>query len=97
MKDPRQIASKFKHAADFGVTGNYNRANGAKFEAAIDAHVARPGIRVIPGTYRHSQRVIHYVDPASGLDVMTDSGANFVSGWKLNPTQLQNVLKNGSL
>jgi hypothetical protein len=31
----RQIQKKFKHAADFGISGNYNLPTAAAFAAAI--------------------------------------------------------------
>lgn len=30
----RQLQAKFKYAADFGVIGNYNKANASKFSSA---------------------------------------------------------------
>jgi len=32
----RQLQKKFKHASDFGVTGNYSPTNAAKFQTAIE-------------------------------------------------------------
>jgi hypothetical protein len=31
LRSPSQVQSKFKHAADFGVRGNYSKANAAGF------------------------------------------------------------------
>jgi len=90
------LQSKFKHAKDFGVTGNYSKANGVAFSKAIHQHINSPGVRTIQGTY-HKQPVAHYLDPSSGLNVMADPAGNFISGWKLNPAQLQNVLTHGGL
>ncbi|WP_161972362.1 colicin D domain-containing protein [Glaciihabitans arcticus] len=90
-----QLQSKFKHAADFGVEGNYNSTNAGQFSAALNQHINSSGTRAIVGTYRN-QPVIHYLDPASGLNVVTRGGA-FISGWRLSPGQLANVLKHGGL
>ncbi|MEJ1135496.1 colicin D domain-containing protein [Kribbella sp. CCNWLW197] len=65
------------------------------FSAAINQHINAPGTRMIQGTYR-GQSVTHHMDPATGLDVISRNG-EFVSGWRLNPDQLANVLSNGSL
>lgn len=92
---PRQLQAKFKHAADFGVTGNYSKANGAQFNAAIQEHINAAGTQSIRGTYR-GDAVTHFVDPQTGLNVISRDGT-FVSGWRLNPDQLANVLRNGSL
>lgn len=93
---PSQLASKFKHAKDFGVAGNYSKANAAQFSRAIHQHVNSPGVRAIQGTY-HKQPVTHYLDPSTGLNVMADQAGTFISGWKLSPGQLQNVLTHGGL
>jgi len=70
---PKQLQSKFKHAADFGVDGPYNGANAAKFEAALQRHVSAETTNVIPGTYR-GRDVTHFVDPQNGLNVMRGAG-----------------------
>ena len=92
----RQLQAKFKHAADFGVNGNYSKPNAGEFNSAINQHINSPGIRTISGTYR-GQSVIHYVNPNTGLNVISSPSGQFISGWKLNPAQLQNVLQHGGL
>jgi hypothetical protein len=92
----RQLQRKFKHAADFGVMGKYSRQQAAMFERAMRAHVEDETTLVIPGTYR-GEPVTHLVNPQTGLNVMRDVQDAFVSGWRLTPTQLANVLARGSL
>jgi len=96
LNSTKQLQSKFKHAADFGVTGTANKANLSKFSSALNQHINSPGVKTIQGTYRGNP-VTHHVDPSTGLNVMSDSAGNFISGWKLNPAQLENVLSRGSL
>ncbi len=62
LNSSRQLQSKFKHAGDFGVDGNYNRANAARFSEALNQHINRPLTTAIEGTYRGSP-VTHYLDP----------------------------------
>jgi RHS repeat-associated protein len=95
MRSPKQLQAKFKHAADFGVQGNYNKTNAAKFSAAINQHINAPGTQAITGTY-HGEAVTHFIDPATRLNVITRNGT-FVSGWRLSPAQLTNVLQHGGL
>lgn len=95
LRSPRSLQAKFKHAGDFGVAGNYSKANAAEFSAAINQHINAAGTRAIQGTYR-GQSVTHYLDSSTGLNVIS-RGGEFVSGWKLSPEQLANVLRNGSL
>jgi len=96
IRTPSQLAAKFKHAKDFGIAGNYSKANAAAFSRAINQHVNSPGVQAIQGTY-HGQAVTHFLDPSSGLNVIADSANNFISGWTLNAAQLQNVLTHGGL
>ncbi|NHC47648.1 colicin D domain-containing protein [Motilibacter aurantiacus] len=95
LRSSRQLQAKFKHAADFGVAGNYSKSNAARFSSALHQHMNRPSTRVVPGTYR-GESVVHYLDPSSALNVISRNG-EFVSGWRLSSDQLGNVLKNGSL
>jgi hypothetical protein len=90
------LQKKFKHAGDFGVPGNYSKANAKKFNSAINQHLNAPNVKPTPGTYRGDQ-VIHHLDPDTGLNVITDQTGNFVSGWRLGNEQLQNVLQHGGL
>jgi hypothetical protein len=92
----RQLQRKFKHAADFGVTGKYSRQQATRFKQAMRAHVEDATTLVIPGTYR-GEPVTHFVNPQTGLNVMRDAQAAFVSGWHLTPVQLANVLIRRSL
>ena len=92
----RQLQKKFKHAGDFGITGNNNPANQAKFQQAMEQHLQDPLTKPTNGTFR-GQPVTHYVNPQNGLNVMKDASGNYISGWKLNPSQLANVLFRGQL
>jgi RHS repeat-associated protein len=96
LNTSRQLQAKFNHAGDFGVVGNYSKANAGKFSSAINQHINSAGVQTINGTYR-GQSVIHYLNPNTGLNVISSPSGQFISGWKLNPAQLQNVLKHGGL
>jgi RHS repeat-associated protein len=96
LNTSRKLQAKFKHAGDFGVMGNYSKSNAGKFSSAINQHINSAGIQTINGTYR-GQSVIHYLNPNTGLNVISSPTGQFISGWKLNPTQLQNVLQHGGL
>lgn len=85
---PQTLQKKFKHANDFGVSGNYSPANAAKFGQAIEKHVADSVTQVIRGTYR-GQPVTHYFNPKTGLNVIKDPAGELVSGWKLTPAQIK--------
>ena len=46
----KQLQKKFKHAADFGVEGNCNKANAQIFDEAIQRHLNASGTKEIQGT-----------------------------------------------
>jgi RHS repeat-associated protein len=96
LNSSRQLQSKFKHAADFGVIGNYSKASASKFSSALNQHINSSSVTAIQGTYRGTP-VIHHVDKSTGLNVITDRAGTFISGWKLSPDQLANILTHGGL
>jgi len=85
-----------KHGNDFGLTGNWNPSRAADASRAIHQHINSPATRVINGTYRGNP-VTHYLDPASGLNVIATPSGNFVSAWRLGAEQLESVLATGRL
>src|SRR5690606_7938405 len=91
-----QLQHAFKHAADFGVSGNPSNKTLAEFSSAIQRHVDSSSTVAIQGTYRGAE-VTHFVDPGTGLNVMKDASGNFLSGWKLSDQQLKHVLDDGKL
>lgn len=94
--DKKQLQAKYKHARDFGVNDPWSKNAAANYQSALDAHVQGAGTQMIGGTYR-GDPVIHYLNPSTGLNVMTDTSHNFLSGWRLNPAQITNVQTRGSL
>jgi hypothetical protein len=66
------------------------------FERAMRAHVEHETTLMIPGTYR-GEPVTHFVNPQTGLNVMRDAQDAFVSGWRLTPVQLANLLSRKTL
>ncbi|EYT60935.1 colicin D domain-containing protein [Microbacterium sp. UCD-TDU] len=90
-----QAQKKFKHANDFGVAGNYSPTNAQSFASAIVAHVRSPNTISITGEYRGAS-VTHYYNPQSGINVILQ-GDDFLSGWKLSSTQVENLLTTGRL
>jgi uncharacterized Zn-binding protein involved in type VI secretion len=91
-----QLQHAFKHAEDFGVSGNPSNATLDQFQAAIEDHVQSPDTLSIDGTY-HGKPATLFVDPATGVNVIGKPSGDFVSGWKLSPEQLRNVMTRGKL
>src|SRR5690606_42038857 len=64
---------------------NWSPSNGQQFQQALQNHVNNPATQAIPGTYRHSQNVVHLYNPQTGLNVVVNSRGQFVTGWRLSP------------
>ena len=93
--ESKKLQSKYKHAPDFGIYGNYNLANEQLFQKALIDHMREVNPR--PGTY-HGREVKHYLDVDTRLNVMIDvKSKRFLSAWRLSSKQLEHVLKNGNL
>jgi hypothetical protein len=93
-----QVRKKFTHAPDFGILGNPNRENYELFKDRIEDYIRNPLTRIKKGTYKKNIEVLHYFNEETGLNVMIRQNDNtFLSGWKLNKQQLQNVEDRGAL
>jgi len=91
-----QLQTKYKHADDFGVTGNYSPENREAFKDAIAEHIVDPDTRTIEGTY-HNNPVTHLYNPNTGNNIVLTPDGEFLTGWELSPAQRQNVLATGDL
>jgi RHS repeat-associated protein len=89
-----QLKAKFKHASDFGVTGNYNPANAAKFQSAIKSFIGDANTSAFSGTYRNTIKGTHYYNSKTQNWIFKDSNGQFHTGWKLFPSQRQDLLIN---
>jgi hypothetical protein len=89
-----QLKAKFKHASDFGVTGNYNPANAAKFQSAIESFIGDANTSAFSGTYRNTMKGTHYYNSKTQNWIFKDSNGQFHTGWKLFPSQRQDLLIN---
>ena len=93
-----QVGKKFKHAPDFGVLGNPNRKNYELFKDKIGEHTTNPSTIIKEGTYKKNIEVLHYFNEQTGLNLMIhQNDGTFLSGWKLNDLQRQNVKDRGAL
>lgn len=92
-----QIEKKFdKHAEDSGVTEPTGKAGFDQLEQAIGSQIDDPATLRINGTYRGDSAIVNF-NPDTGLAVIQKTSGEFVSGWRLSPEQVSNVLQRGSL
>ena len=92
-----QIQHEYKHAHQFGITGNWNKQNGEAFEQAILNHLNKPTVQKISGTHRNVTPVTHYFEESTRLNVMVDLNNNFVGAWQLAPKQVLCLLTKGNV
>ncbi|MFB8794878.1 MAG: colicin D domain-containing protein [Microcoleus sp.] len=93
---PRKLQHEYKHAPDFGITGNWNSTNRALFIKALEDHIQNAPVQ-IPGTYRGTIPVTHYYDPNTENWVAVDLNNDFVAAWKLSNAQRDNLLNGGNV
>jgi len=93
--ESRVVQHTFKHASDFGITGNWSKLQAQKFEAVLNNHVQNT--KPISGTYRGVLKVNHYFDPKTNLNVMVDQNDKLVGAWKLSKQQIKNLKRNGNV
>ena len=94
--DAKKLQHEYKHAADYGITGNWNRTNATAFEQAIRNQVQTVN-KPIWGTYRGTISVLHFYDPKTGIDAMFDLNGNFIASWKLSQAQIEYLLSSGNV
>ena len=81
----QQLESKWKHAADFGITTpKRNPTTLADFQAAIESHLADVAT-IQNGTYLYVPGSKVFYNPITNLIVILDRDDAFVSGWRLSP------------
>ncbi|MBI5389402.1 hypothetical protein HZB01_03420 [Candidatus Woesearchaeota archaeon] len=89
-----KLQSKFKHAKEFGVTGNYNAKNAQLYKEALDNFVHGKDVKAMRGTYRNEMFGTHYYNPKTGQWAFFDEQGEYVSGWKLFPNQKEDLINN---
>jgi len=97
----RQAQRKFYHAVDFGVHGQYSRANAERFKEAIVRHVSDPATIAIRGTYNRGAGggfpVDFYLEPRQRLVVVVNLRGEFVTGFRMTVQQTEAVQRTGRL
>ncbi|WP_306253825.1 colicin D domain-containing protein [Parvularcula sp. IMCC14364] len=94
----QKLQSKFKHAEDFGVFGNWSPANGAKFQDALVSHLNAD--TTIPwGVYRVNSAHKVFFNNATNNAVVLGPNNEFITGFNIVPNtkQWHNYIKNGNL
>jgi hypothetical protein len=86
-----------RHGKDLGMMGNYSRANAERLVGVIINHVKNPYTVMIKGTYRGTEKAIHYFNPHSGILVITKPNGELWSAWKISRDQIMSLYKTGNI
>ncbi|ARC83442.1 colicin D family protein [Clostridium argentinense CDC 2741] len=89
----KKLQHEFKHAGDFDVTGNWNKATGEVYQKAIQNHI-ETATDVYKSTYRGDD-VYVYINKNTSVGAYTDLSGNYIGGWKFNSNQIDFHLGNG--
>ncbi|WP_433579241.1 colicin D domain-containing protein [Nocardia brasiliensis] len=74
----------------------WGKAGEAEYKDALQKHIDNPDTKHIQGTYRGDPAILNY-NPNTGLVVVQSPTGGFVTGWKVNSEQAENILQRGSL
>ncbi len=94
--DPKMLQKKYKHAKDFGVKEPWKKGADGKFKKALDDFLDSPATKHRDGTYNGDPSILSF-NPSTGQVIVTSRSGEFVTGFKMNYTQLQHVIRDGKL
>ncbi|HHW37551.1 MAG TPA: hypothetical protein GXX18_09995, partial [Bacillales bacterium] len=89
-----KLQHEFKHAKDFGVTGNWNKTTGEAYQRAIQSHI-NTATGIFKSKYR-GQDVYVYINKKTGVGAYTDLSGNYIGGWKFSADQMKFHLTKGT-
>ncbi|WP_239163583.1 polymorphic toxin-type HINT domain-containing protein [Paractinoplanes rishiriensis] len=97
--DNKTLSKKYDaHAADFGITGNRNKANLAAFEGAMRAHMTAPGTQIYRFNYRGQGQAVGFIDTSTKNMVMLNAGTGkFWTAYRLGDNQFSGIVNKGYL
>ena len=88
-----KLQHEFKHANDFGILGNWNKANGELYKQAVKSHLQQ-STNIYRSTYR-GQCAYVYINKSTGIGAYVDLLGNYIGGWKFSPEQMNFHVTNG--
>ncbi len=85
-----------RHFTDWGLPAHRTPVTEELFKQTIVNQVNGPNTQQILGFYRGVD-AIHYFDPTTNLNAMTDLQGLFIGGWRLSGPQIINLFTNGKV
>lgn len=98
LNSPKLRAKFDKHGKAFGLKGHsFNKATAELFKQRIVNHIRDPNTKIIIGTHRRKEQVVHYYNARTKINIMKDVNGKYVSGWKLAVKQKNSLLNKGNI
>jgi RHS repeat-associated protein len=93
----QSLQHEFTHASDFGVKGNWNNENAARFQQALEDVMNGPNTKEFEIEFRGQPGFRAFVDQVTGKAVVFDPNGEFRAAWDLGADQVRGVVVNGKL
>jgi hypothetical protein len=87
-----QLQHEFKHAGDFGISGNPNNLTLRSYENEIRNHLNDPRTNEIAGTYYDTIKGSHFFNPQTELWAFFKENGDYHCSWKLSIDQIKYLL-----
>lgn len=91
------LQHEFTHAPDFGINGNWNRENAARFEKALRDVVNGPNTKEYLIEFRGQSGFRAFLEQPTGKAVIFDPSGNFRAAWDLGAEEVKGIVVNGKL
>ena len=72
----KNLQHEFKHASDFGITGNWNKSNAVEYQQAIESHISS-STDIFISTYR-GEDVYVYFNSSTQIGAYVDYQGSYV-------------------
>lgn len=89
----KKLQHLYKHATDFGLSGNWNINQGKIFANALIDHKARA--QALPGVYRGNNQGTHFYEASTGLWQFVGLDGNVIAAMKLGAGQVSDLFTKG--
>jgi Colicin D len=85
-----------RHPLDFGNFGTNSPGSRLDYLSSLVDHIDSPATTRIEGKFR-DDAAVHYLDPQTGLNVVTNLYSGFRAEYRLTAAQIKRVVATGEL
>lgn len=88
-----KLQHEYKHAGDFGITGNWNNSKAVEYQQAIESHISS-ATDIFISKYKGDD-VYVYFNSRTQIGAYVDYRGSYVGGWKFSQNQINYHMNNG--